>query len=505
MSFRGSDDSLLDLRLVPAALAAWVATAGGILWPFGYVTAAALGCGTLAVQLFRRRFTNTMVTAILAVFIAGVGFSVAAAMRYEGVQNHPLRSRMGHVVTVQLRVADDPRPIMGGRAMVRADLVSMGEPARPSAGAVTVFGSASLLGAVAVGDTVQLRAAASRPSRRDLTIATLTATGDPQVLGHSSIHHTANGIRDRFVEVAGSALPAEQAALLPALVLGDTSALDADTIGMFRTSGLTHLMAVSGANVSIVCGTVLLLGRLIGPRVAVVLAALVLVGFVMLVRPSPSVLRAAVMGAIGLLAVLTSRRRQAVPALAATVLVLLAVSPGLAVDIGFALSATATAALVVLAPRWSARLCARGWPKPFADALCIAAAAQLVTAPLIAAISGSVSVASVAANLVAGLVIAPITILGTAAAGLAVISPAGAGLFVRFCGPELWWLLRVAEYSSAGGSTAIPVPSGAAGFGLVAGALGVSVLLWRRRWFRGVAWCGALCVLALIVSARLAG
>ncbi|MEU9806094.1 ComEC/Rec2 family competence protein [Mycobacterium sp. NPDC050853] len=503
MHSAGADEPLLDLRLVPPALAAWAATAAGILWPVGYVTATVLGSGVLAVRLLRGRLAKGLVTMALAVLIAGIGFSVAAAMRYHGVQNHPLGSLVGKVVTVHLRVTDDPRTITGGRAMVRADLVSMGEPAQPSAGPVVVFGSSSLLSAVAVGDTFQLRAAVTRSRRHDLTVATLAATGDPRVIGGSPIHGTANSIRDRFVDIARSVLPADQAALLPALVLGDTSALDAGTIGMFRTSGLAHLMAVSGANVSIVCGAVLLLGRLIGPRAAVVLAALVLVGFVILVRPSPSVLRAAVMGAIGLLGVLTARRRQAVPALAATILVLLAVSPGLAVDIGFALSVVATAALVVLAPRWSARLTSRGWPKPVADALCIAVAAQLVTAPLIAAISGSVSVASVAANLVAGLVIAPITILGTAAAGLAVISPVAAGLLVRFCGPELWWLLRAADYSSAGGSTAIPVPSGAIGFVVIAVTVGISVWLWRRRWFRWVGWCGALCVLALIVSARL--
>lgn len=499
------EDTVLDLRLVPPALAAWAATAAGIMWPIGYFSAAVLGVGALAVHVSRHRLNKAFAGAALVVLIAGVGFSVAAAIRRDGVQSHPLRSRVGDVVAVQLRVSDDPRSIAGGRAMLRADLVALGDPALPSAGPVVVFGSVSLLGAMAVGDTVQLRAMVTRPTRRDLTVAMLNATGEPRVIDRSPIHGAANGVRDRFVEVARTVLPADQAALLPALVLGDTGALDAGTVAMFRTSGLTHLMAVSGANVSIVCGAMLLLGRLIGLRASVVLAGLVLVGFVILVRPSPSVLRAAVMGAIGLLGVLTARRRQAIPALAATTLILLTLSPGLAVDIGFALSVVATAALVVLAPRWSLRLTARGWPKPLADALCIAVAAQVVTAPLIAAISGSVSVASIAANLVAGCVIAPITILGTAAAGLAVISPPTAGVLLRFCGPELWWLLRVADYAAAGGSTAVPVPSGAVGFVMVAVLLGISVWLWRRRWFRGLAWSAALCVFALVISARLSG
>jgi len=496
-------ESLLDLRLVPPALVGWAATAIGILWPIGHFMAATLAVGAVGLRLCRHRLDKAVVTVMLAVLVAGIGFSVAAAMRYHGVQSHPLRSRVGQVVAAQLRVTDDPKSIAGGRAMMRADLVGVGDPVQALTGSVVVFGSSSLLGTVAVGDTVRVRAAVARPTRHDLTVATLTAVGEPTVNDHSPIHGAANGIRDRFVDVARAALPPDEAALLPALVLGDTSALDAGKVAAFRTSGLTHLMAVSGANVSIVCGAVLLLGRLIGLRTSVVLAGLVLVGFVVLVRPSPSVLRAAVMGAIGLLGMLTARRRQAIPALAATILVLLAVSPGLAVDVGFALSVVATAALVVLAPRWSMRLTARGWPKPLADALCIAVAAQVVTAPLIAAISGSFSVSSVVANLIAGLVIAPITILGTAAAALTVISPPAAGLLVRFCGPELWWLLRVADFASAGGSTAIPVPSGAVGFLVVAAVLGVSVWLWRRRWFRGLAWSGALCVLALVISARL--
>ncbi len=487
---------------MPPALAAWAATATGILWPTGYFTAAALGIGAIWVRLSRRRWNGAVAAAVASILIAGMGFSVAAAIRHHGVQNHPLRSRVGQIVTAQLRVTDDPRSVTGGRAMMRADLVGLGDPVQGMTGAVLVFGSSSLLGRVAVGDTVRARAAVARPGRRDLTVATLTVVAEPSIFGHSPIHGVANGIRDRFVDVSRNALPAGEAALLPGLVLGDTSALDAQTVAMFRTSGLTHLMAVSGANVSIVCGAVLLLGRLIGLRTSVVLAGLVLVGFVILVRPSPSVLRAAVMGAIGLLGVLTARRRQAIPALAATILVLLAVSPGLAVDIGFALSVVATAALVVLTPRWSMRLTARGWPKPLADALSVAVAAQLVTAPVIAAISGSVSMASIAANVLAGLVIVPITVLGTAAAALTVVSPQVAGLLARFCGPELWWLLRVADYASAGGTTAIPVPAGVLGFAVVAVLLGIAVWLWRRRWFRGLVWTGVLCALALMISAR---
>ena len=114
-----------------------------------------------------------------------------------------------------------------------------------------------------------------------------------------------------------------------------------------------------------------------------------LIAFVVVVQPSASVLRAAVMGAITLFAVVSQRRRQAIPALSACVLVLMIAAPELAVDVGFALSVSATAALVVIAPVWSRRLVDRGWPKPLADAVSVAAAAQLVTAPLVAGMSGT--------------------------------------------------------------------------------------------------------------------
>jgi competence protein ComEC len=229
------------------------------------------------------------------------------------------------------------------------------------------------------------------------------------------------------------------------------------------------------------------------------------VGFVVVVQPSASVLRAAVMGGITLLAVLSHRRRQAIPVLSACVLMLMIAAPELAVDIGFALSVSATAALVVIAPVWSRRLLGRGWPKPVADAVSVAMAAQLVTAPLVAAISGRFSVVSVVANLAVAIVIPPITVVGTAAAALCPLWPSGAQLLIRFTGPELWWLLHSARWAAGVPGASLDVPSGLLGVVCVA-ALGVlGVLAWRRRWVRIGTGCAALCLLAWTVSGLSAG
>jgi competence protein ComEC len=348
-------------------------------------------------------------------------------------------------------------------------------------GRVVGFASMAGFGELAAGQPAAFKARISRPTRRDLTVAVLSATGEPTLGEASPVLRAGQRVRTAFATAARDALPADQAAMLPALVLGDTSALSADTTAQFRASGLTHLTAVSGANVTIVCGAVLLTAVLVGPRTAVVLSGAALVAFVIVVQPSASVLRAAVMAAITLLAVVTHRRRQAIPVLSATIIALMIATPELAVDLGFALSVSATAALVVIAPGWSRRLVARGWPKPLADAVSVAVAAQLVTAPLVAAISGTLSVVAALANLAVAVVVAPITVIGTAAAALSVWWPAGADLLIRFTGPELWWLLSVARWASQIPGASVPVPSGLPG-ALTVGAAGLGAVVLSRWW-----------------------
>jgi competence protein ComEC len=175
------------------------------------------------------------------------------------------------------------------------------------------------------------------------------------------------------------------------------------------------------------------------------------------------------------------------------------------VDVGLALSVVATAALVIIAPIWSRRLVAAGWPKPLADAVCVAGAAQLVTAPLIAGISGRLSLVSAAANLAVAALIAPITVLGSAAAALCLFWPAGAQLLIRFTGPELWWLLRIAHWAARVPAATVRVPSGLPGVLVVGAASVLVVVLWRWRWFRVGMVVAAAGLLAWSLSGLLIG
>ncbi len=476
----------LDLRLVPAALTSWATTAAGIVWSTGGVIAALAmmtGAGGAAWWAGRCRppdGARSAAAGVVAVALIGLSFSVAVQLRVEQVRHHPLADRYGTVASVIVTPSESPRSLGGSRLMFRGSLRSVGTD--EMSGRVVVFASIADFGDLMAGQPVRFKARISRPTRRDLTVAVLSATGKPTLGEAAPIQRAGQQVRTTFASTARSVLPADQAAMLPALVLGDTSALPTDTAVQFRASGLTHLTAVSGANVTIVCGAVLLTASVLGPRVAVAMAAVALVAFVIVVQPSASVLRASVMAAITLLALVTHRRKQAIPALSAAVVALMIAAPELAVDVGFALSVSATAALVVIAPAWSRRLVAHRWPKPLADAVSVAVAAQLVTAPLVAAISGKFSVVAVAANLAAAVVIAPITVVGTAAAALCALWPAGAGLLVRFTGPELWWLLYVARTAAAVPGATVTVPAGPLGALTVTAASAAAVLTWR--WYR---------------------
>ena len=503
----GAEPARYDLRLVPAAVTAWAVTAAGILWQAGVLLTVGCVAVTATAALLHRQAELTerrgVITMLLAAAAVGVGFGIAVTLRDNAIRDSVVMESLGREVDVTVLVTESPRSLGNGRMLIRADLRLLQD--RQTRGRVVVFASAQRFGEVAAGQSVRFRTRVGPPTRRDLTVAVLTASGRPTIGSATAVQRGAQYLRSRLAALARSALPADQAALLPALVLGDTSTLPPPTVDDFRAAGLTHLTAVSGANVTIVCGAVLLCAALVGPRVAVALAALVLIAFVVVVQPTPSVLRAAVMGAITLLAIVSARRRQAIPALSATVIGLLAVAPHLAVDIGFALSVAATAALVVLAPVWSRRLVARGWPKPVADAVCVALAAQLVTAPLVAGVSGTLSIIGVVANVLVAPVIAPITVLGTAAAALGPLSPAGAALLIRFTGPELWWLLLVARQAAAVPNAAVPVPSGFGGAAALVAATVAAVLLWRRRGFRIAAACALVCLTAWSASGWLTG
>jgi competence protein ComEC len=374
-----------------------------------------------------------------------------------------VRSHTGRRLIVLDATAEQVRHPGGGWQSDRAPLV--------------VFAVDSRWLGLLPGQRVEAEGRLAPPRTGDVVSAVVVAGAPPRLLGRAPAWQRAAGSVRDGLRAAVMPLPPDERGLLPGLVLGDVSQMPAALTNAFRVTGLAHLTAVSGANVAIVLGTVMAGVRWtgLGRRSRGLVAAAALLGFVVLVRPSPSVLRAAVMGAVVLVAGMTGRRSRALPAVSAAVLGLIVVDPFLARSAGFAMSVLATAAIVVVAPVWTRRL-ARKMPQSVAAALAVPAAAQLACTPVIVAVFGQLTPYAVPANLLVAPAVAPATLAGIGCALAAVVSPALAGLLAWVAGLPTAWLALVARGGAALPGAGLAWATGARGLLLLALVSGVTAL-----------------------------
>lgn len=372
-----------DLRLLPAAASAWF-TAFWITQGHSWVLIAALVFFGL---LWWRR--AEILLCVLVIAIVAIG----AAIRLE----HRTGADLTNLTSATLKVVTEPRAAMQARWWFTARVNKL---------PVSVTSSTPV--SAHVGDRViaDLRFTPSDDSRY-AAFAHLdeitSIESSPWWLNWS------NPVRERIKRAAQSG-PQQGATLVPALVHGDDSAQSSELKVAFRRSGLTHLLAVSGTNLTIVLVLVLGLATALGARGRwrIGIGILAVFAFVILARPEPSVLRAAAMGSV---AVLGLRRggRGGARALAWAVLILLIFDPWMSTSAGFVLSVCATAGILFLVPKWTALL---NLPSPIALLLTVPLAAQLVCAPMLVVLSGEVSLVSVVANALAAPFVAPATIFG---------------------------------------------------------------------------------------------
>lgn len=287
--------------------------------------------------------------------------------------------------------------------------------------------------------------------------------------------------------------------LIPGMVLGDTSLQTEKFRGDMRRSGLTHLVAVSGANFAIVSAFILWCAQFLfrTMRFRIIATAIALIVFIALVRPSPSVLRAAAMAAVLLIAYATKRGADSLPALGFAIAAVVIGDPWQGCDPGFALSVLATAGLLLFAPKIIAYL-ARFLPNFAAQAIAPPIAAMIFCAPVIVSIAGYLSPMSILANLLAAPAVAPITVIGFIAALISLLSPHIATVLVTCVKPLAWWVASVADW--AAGFRVLTLSKGLIGFTV---ALLVIALIFTLP--RKVFIAGLLIILSLTFLQRFPG
>ncbi|MGO4957102.1 ComEC/Rec2 family competence protein [Luteococcus sp. Sow4_B9] len=416
--------------MFPLALACWAGARWGIVPGIG----SSLVVGSVAVASVlmalggRRRWLA--VTVMLCLVISGTSAWARQHQRTQSVAGLLAQGQASGtarvILTSDVRVheADATRPVtasVAARTLLvegREGIVQQSLPVR-----LRVSGEhVDDLALHDAGSVLDVRGRFREPRPGQPFTADITLRAAPELVsGPQGWRRQVNSVRAGLRDAMRRSPPV-QAGLLPSLVVGDTSRLDPALEEDFQATGLTHLTAVSGTNLTLMLVFASMLVRWIGVRGWWIRAicAVAVVAFVVICRVEPSVLRA---GAMGLVA-LAGLGRAANPGrglrhLCVGAFLLVLADPWLAHSMGFALSVCATAGILLWGARWTA---AMHWaPTWVAEAIAVPLAAQLATQPIVTALSGQVSVVGLVANAAAGPFVGPATVLGLAAAGLSMV------------------------------------------------------------------------------------
>ncbi len=281
-------------------------------------------------------------------------------------------------------------------------------------------------------------------------------------------------------------LPEPEGGLAAAILIGLRDRVDRDLAAAFTTAGVSHIVAISGWNIAIVAATVaaLLRGHFSRRRRAIV-TILAIVAYAVFAGASPSVVRAAVMAGVALAAVESGRGSRVTVGLAWAVAIMVVAEPATIADVGFQLSAAATAGLVAWATPLTDWLAARAprLPGALRESLGVSLSAQAATLPIALLTFGRLAVIAPAANLVAVPLVPPAMAAGALAFVAGWLAALGApafltGLLAMPAALLLTALVDVVQLAAAvpGANETLPFPANIAA---AAGATGLIFLLRR--------------------------
>lgn len=497
-----------DLRLVPVAGVVWAVALLCAFLP-GAAWWCAAGGGLLAAASFvllLRAHTRRAARA-RGGLLAVVALAAAAAAMTAGFampQRASAAELDGRMVDVYAEISSSSATGSDGRLWFDAQTSHAGIPSRPDPLTVPIRVGVERMPGLDLGTAIRVTGQAMVTDAGERAALVVFGTEVEILTPAQGIFGVAAQVREDFVERAVR-LPEPGAGLLPGLAVGDTRAVTQELDDAMLASGLSHLTAVSGANCAIVVGAVFWLVALCGGgrTLRVVIALSALAAFVVLVTPEPSVIRAAVMAALAMLTVLCGRPGAGLGVLCLAVSGILIADPWLSATPGFALSAAATAALIVLAPPL-ARGLARWMPQPVALAIAIPLAAQLVCGPIIALFSTQQSIVAIVANMIADPAAPIATVIGLLACLAAPIPPL-ADLLAACAWLPAAWISTTATVTAAlpGAQVAVVAGIGAAAVvALLSTAIAVVLSVDGIAAIRSVRWTSSI---VLVLATALAG
>jgi competence protein ComEC len=435
------------------------------------VLAASLCCGLAAANAVR---PQTSVALLLGAVLGVAGLTLeggrrhalfAAALmvvawwwggaRLNALDRSPLSGELGRAVNVRLVVTGPARPghydVRVPALIVRFARSAVREPVLLR----LPLGRAPPQGAIleALGEVSAPRASPKngfdeRTWLRRQGIHVVLRVHRWRVVGRrGGVGGVADRLRRRLADTVARGLTGYRAGVVEGVVLGEDTGLSAELRDRFRASGLYHLLAVSGQNVALVAGSVLLLAWITGiPRLLAEFGALLAIcAYVLAVGAQPSVIRAGVAGALGSLAWLTARATDRWHLLLVGAIVLLAWNPYTLFDAGFQFSFAAVLAIFVLAPRFERFL--EGYPlgRPLRIIVSISAACGLATAPISWLQFHSIQLLTIPANALAAPVVAPLLGLALASTAIAPFSGSAAAALAWLNGWCATYLVSVAR------------------------------------------------------------
>ncbi|MDN4472483.1 ComEC/Rec2 family competence protein [Demequina zhanjiangensis] len=454
-----------DLRLLPAALCAWLCAAALVL---GLERFALLACGVLMLAVVAAWGSRSGAAAMLLLPLAASASVLlighASLESEEGLEELALAG--GGTVTATL--AADPRErepdVFTGEPQVMLTLsvheaAAPGQPTRSVGGEAIVIAPASWGGALSLGERVTLEATWTPAGSGRAVVLGF----DPTLLERSPpsgalavVAHTRAAFRD-----ATEGLSDQTRGLVRGMVIGDRSEMPEEQADDMKTVGLTHLTAVSGTHLSIVAGLLALALRSLRLRrgARVLGLATGMIAFAALVLPQPSVLRALAMALVGGLGALWGRPAQAMPALFTAIIVLVAIDPHLALEPGMMLSASAVVGIVLLAPAIRRRLTPMLGGMA-ATGISIPLAAQVACAPILVILAPSVSLWTVPANIAAVPFAAPVVGLGAVTVLSTALGLPGASALVAVLGLAAAPIARIAHALAGLPGATLALPEG---------------------------------------------